>query len=187
MALGKSKKYDEQRLKAYALRLLASRALSAGELRDRLRRHAERAEDIESVMRSMKEYGFTDDRRFAEHFSTARAQSGAVGKQRVLSDLLRKRVSRTVAESAVGAAYAESDESELVAAWLQRKYRGRNLHEFLSEDKNLASAFRRLRTAGFSAGASIRVLKRFAASADALEGTDDCLSGDPRSEGENQA
>lgn len=178
MALGKPKRYDEAALKAYALKLLASRALSAGELRDRLRRHAGRPEDIESVMQAMQEYGFTNDGRFAEHFSAARAQSGAVGKQRVLVDLLRKKVNRSVAENAVAAAYSGADEGELVTAWLMRKYRGKNLQEFLAEEKNLASAFRRLRTAGFSSGASIRVLKRFAAGDVDLEGLEESIEGD---------
>jgi hypothetical protein len=44
-----------------------------------------------------------------------------------------------------------------------------DLGELLQEDKKLQSVFRRLRYAGFSAGASVRVLKRYAAQADRLE------------------
>jgi regulatory protein len=43
----------------------------------------------------------------------------------------------------------------------------------LQDDKHLASAFRRLRNAGFSAGGSIKVLKRYAAEADRLEEIDE--------------
>jgi SOS response regulatory protein OraA/RecX len=179
MSLGKPRRYDEAALKAYALKMLASRALSAGELRDRLRRHAERPEHIEAVMSAMQEYGFTNDTRFAEHFSAARAHSGAVGKQRVLGDLLKKKVNRKVAESAVAEAFSGADETEAVTAWLQRKYRGKDLPEFLAEPKNLAAAFRRLRTAGFSSGASIKVLKRFAAGEVDLEGMEESLGGEP--------
>jgi regulatory protein len=178
LPFGKPRRYDLDTLKAYALKLLASRALSAGELRDRLRRHAERPEDIETVMESMREYGFTNDQRFAEHFSSARAQSGAVGKQRVLGDLLKKKVNRGLAELAVNSAYAETDETELVKAWLQRKYRGKDLTALFADPKQLASAFRRLRTAGFTSSASIRVLKRFAAGDVDLEGMDDSFAGE---------
>jgi regulatory protein len=60
----------------------------------------------------------------------------------------------------------------LIEAFLARKYRARNLTVLLSEEKHLASAWRRLRYAGFSAGNSLRVLKRYAADEarlDALE------------------
>jgi regulatory protein len=61
----------------------------------------------------------------------------------------------------------------MIEQYLQRKYRGHNLAELLCDEKRLASAFRRLRTAGFSAGGSIKVLKRYAAEAERLEDMDD--------------
>ena len=52
---------------------------------------------------------------------------------------------------------------------MRRKYRGQEAGNFLSDEKNLAGAFGVLRYAGFSAGQSIRVLKRFAAQPEALD------------------
>jgi len=43
----------------------------------------------------------------------------------------------------------------------------------LKDQKELASAFRKLRGAGFSTGNSIRVLKKFAAEAEQLEGIEE--------------
>jgi hypothetical protein len=43
----------------------------------------------------------------------------------------------------------------------------------LAEEKHLASAYRKLRLGGFSSGNSIRVLKRYAAEADRLEGLEE--------------
>jgi regulatory protein len=57
----------------------------------------------------------------------------------------------------------------LIEAFLKRKYRGKDLGPLLKEEKNLASAFRRLRYAGFSSSESIRVLKRYASRAEELE------------------
>jgi regulatory protein len=65
--------------------------------------------------------------------------------------------------------FRDTNEDELIQAFLERKYRNRPLPAFLAVDKNLASAFRRLRYAGFSAGNSIRVLKRYAKNEEALE------------------
>ena len=49
----------------------------------------------------------------------------------------------------------------MIQRFLERRYRGKNLKEYLKEEKNLASAYRRLRTAGFTSSASLKVLKRF--------------------------
>jgi regulatory protein len=66
--------------------------------------------------------------------------------------------------------YQETDETKLIEEFLKRKYRGKKLGEFLGEEKNLAAAYRRLRYAGFPAGASIGVLKRYVRQAEELEG-----------------
>lgn len=56
---------------------------------------------------------------------------------------------------------------------LERKFRGKDLAEMLQDEKKLASVYRRLRTAGYSTGNSVKVLKRYAAAhgdhLDALE------------------
>jgi regulatory protein len=169
MPLGPPKRFDRDKLKDYALRLLAARALSKGELRQRLRRHAATPEDADAVLAQLEEYGLTDDRRFAEHFSETRAQSGAHGRQRVLTDLLRKRVQRPVAEAAVREAFAGTDEPAQVEAWIQRKFRGKELAEYLSDPRRLQSAYRRLRLAGFSSPAVLTALKRHTAAPHVLE------------------
>ena len=74
-----------------------------------------------------------------------------------------------MAQKAADQAYASVDEVELIERFLSRKFRGKNLGELLQEQKNLASAYRKLRVAGFSSGNAIRVLKRYAAEAEALE------------------
>jgi regulatory protein len=169
MPLSKPKRLAGDGLKAYALRQLAGRALSSGELREKLRRKAENPADVDAVMKELEELRLTDDGRFAGHFASSRASSGTFGRQRVLTDLMRKRVPRKVAEHAVTEAYSETDEPAQVRAWLERKYRGKNLAELLKDPAQLAGAFRRLRTAGFSSAASIRVLKTWDQRAEDLE------------------
>ena len=68
---------------------------------------------------------------------------------------------------------------EIIEEFLRRKYRGKQLGAFFGEAKNLAAAFRRLRYAGFSAGQSIRVLKRFASQPEAAEVLDTLESEEP--------
>jgi len=166
------KRLDVEGLMNYALRALGSRALSMGELRQKLQRRAETRSDVDAVIAKLKEAGYLDDRRYADTFATARLENEGLGRSRVLRDLRQRRVAPALAEQAVNRAFKETDETELIEAYLQRKFRGKDLKSWLAEEKNLAAAYRRLRYAGFSSGNSVRALKRYAERADELEGTE---------------
>ena len=164
---------DRDKLLNDALRALGGRAHSSGELREKLRRRAQNNEDVDAVLGKLKEAGYLNDRNFAENYASARLQNQGLGKMRVLRDLRQRRVAPKLAEQVTEQTYQKTNEADLIEEFLRRKYRGKELGVFLSEEKNLAGAFRRLRYAGFSAGQSIRVLKRFASQPevlDALEG-----------------
>jgi regulatory protein len=167
---------DATALWSYAVKILGMRALSTGEVRDKLRRKAENPEDIDSVISRLRDYGFLNDTQFADNYARARRDSEGFGKMRVVRDLRQRRVAPTVAEQAVKSAFEDTDETEMIEAYLARKYRAKNLPEFLQQDKNLKAAYRRLRYAGFGVGPSIRVLKRYAAQAEQLEGEEDQAS-----------
>jgi regulatory protein len=169
MTQRKPKVLPPEQLFSLALRALGGRAHSVGELREKLRRRAERPEDVEAVLAKLKEAGYLDDKRYAEYYAAARLENEGLGKIRVLRDLRQRRVAGSLAEQVAEAAYQDTDETKLIEAFLERKYRGKQLRTFLREEKNLASAFRRLRYAGFSAGASIRVLKRYAQQPEVLD------------------
>ncbi len=164
---------DFEALMAYAARILSSRAQTIAELREKLRRRAARREDADQVLTRLKESGYLNDARFAESFATWRRENRGLGQTRVLRDLMARRVAPAVAKKAAETAYREVDEIALIENFLARKYRGKNLGALLAEEKHLASAYRKLRTAGFSFGNSIRVLKRYAAEAERLEDMED--------------
>ena len=166
---GKIRLLDSAGLLQYAMRALTARALSAGELRQKLERRAEQPEYVRQVLERLKEYGYLDDRRFAEAYSTARLENEGFGKMRVLKDLSRRRVAPGLARETVDRVFEGSDECALIQEYLRRKFRRVALETFLAEPRNLASAYRRLRTAGFSAGNAIRVLKNYAAEAELLD------------------
>ena len=165
----KAKLLELEQLKSYAAQALAARAQSSSELRTRLRKKAARKEDVDEILAYLKEAGYIDDRRFAGAFADWRRDSQGMGKARVVRDLMTRRVAPAIAQAAAEAAYEGTDEVALIETWIARKYRGKNLREFLAEQKNLASAFRRLRTAGFSSGNSIKVLKRYANAAEDID------------------
>ena len=163
------RKLDLEALLAYAAKTLASRAQSSGELREKLRRRAERAADADAVIGKLKDAGYLNDKRFAESFASWRKENEGFGKSRVMRDLMARRVAPALAKQTADAAFLKADEIAMIEKFLERKYRGKNLGALLAEEKHLASAYRKLRTAGFSTGNSIRVLKRYAADAERLE------------------
>jgi regulatory protein len=168
---------DEAALMEYAARLLSGRAHTGGEMRDKLRRRAARSSDVDTVLANLRRLGYLDDRRFAENFAAARLENEGLGRARVLRDLRQRHVAPKLADEAVARTYKAQDEPALIEAFLARKYRGRNLAALLSEEKHLASAWRRLRYAGFSSANSLRVLRRYAADEAKL----DALESEPES------
>jgi regulatory protein len=158
---------------AYAARTLGGRAQTSSELREKLKRRASRKEDVDAVISRLKDGGYLNDKRFAESFANWRRDNAGFGKSRVVRDLMSRRVAPALAKQAAETAYGESDETAMIEAFLARKYRGKDLKTLLMEEKYLASAYRRLRGAGFSSGNSIRVLKRYAAEAERLEETEE--------------
>ncbi len=164
---GAAKKLSHEELLAYGMRLLAGRALSAGELRSRLQRRAEDPAAVEATMERLGQYGFIDDARFAEYFASARRDSGT-GQQRVLRDLRQRRVSATVASHAVRSAFEGSDETQMIRDWLSRKLRNTDLREYLQDDKHVSSVYRKLRYAGFTSASISRVLGDYSSRATEL-------------------
>jgi regulatory protein len=164
----KYRKLDSAALWDYALKALAARAQSAAQIRQKLRSRAERAGDVEEIMARLRDYGYVNDARFAEGFATARLED-RLGKHRVLRDLRERHVAPAVAEQTVRKVYSSVDETRLVEEFIRRKYRLAARESLFQDDKDLASAFRKLLRAGFTSSVVIQVLKRFARNPDLLD------------------
>jgi len=153
----------------YALKILGGRAHSTGELREKLHRRAAKAEDVEPMLGRLKDYGYLDDRRYAESYATARLNNDKLGSARVVRDLRQRRVAPALAEKSVSQAYRDVKEEELIEDWVRRKYRLAAKESLFQEDKDVAGAYRRLLRAGFRGGDILRVLKRFARNPNLIE------------------
>ena len=164
-----SRRLDAAQLWELALKTLGARACSTGELRQKLVQRAARLEDVDATLARLKEYRYLDDRRFAENFASARLENQRIGKNRVSQELRRRRVAPSLAQTAVEKTYKNVDETTLIEEFLRRKYRSAPREPLFGDDKQLASAYRRLMRAGFGSGNAIRALKRFAANPDLLD------------------
>jgi regulatory protein len=160
---------DEAALWDYAVKTLAGRAQSAGQLRVKLQMKAQRQADVDAVLARLKEYRYLDDRKFAESFAAARLENQQFGKGRVLRDLRQRRVAPAVAERTVAKVYETVDEPALIEDFVRRRYRSASRQGLFQDDKELAAAYRKLLHAGFSSGNILRALKRFARNPDLLD------------------
>jgi len=153
----------------YAVRALSTRSYSSAELRNKLRRRALKTGDVDPVISRLREIGYLNDERFAEMFTTLRVESDGFGRARVLSDLRARRVATPMAEKAVARAFAGKNEPEMIAAWIERRMPSVAAGEHTGDERQLAAAWRKLRRAGFSSGAILTELRRFAARPELLE------------------
>src|ERR1017187_702954 len=166
----KRPRLDAAALWEYALRVLAGRAHSTGDLLQKLRGKAERAADVDPTIARLKEYGYLNDRKFAESFAAARLENEGLGKTRVLADLSRRRGAAAVAEQSVGKVYEDVNEQALAEDFVRRKFRMASKEDLFQDGKQMASAYRRLMRAGFRSATTIAVLKKFARDPDLLDG-----------------
>jgi len=165
----KHKPLDAEALWHYALRTLGGRAQSTGDLREKLRQRAGRASDVDYTLARLKDLGYLNDKRFAESFAAARLSNDKLGSSRVVQDLRRRHIAPTLAENTVQQTYEGVDETAMIEDWIRRKYRMTQREGLFSEEKDMASAYRRLMHAGFRSGEIIRVLKRFAKNPELLD------------------
>ena len=161
---------DADALWDYAVRTLAGRAHSTGELRVKLERKALHRADVDATLARLKENRYLDDRKFAESFAASRLENQQFGRNRVLRDLRQRRVAPAVAERTVAKVYSETDETALIENYVRRRFRSAPRERLFQDEKDLASAYRKLLRAGFSSGNIVRVLKRFARDPDLLDG-----------------
>ena len=164
----KPKPLDAKGLLDYALRALSARALTQGELRTRLARRAADPADIDPTIARLKEYGYVNDRRFAETYARLRLENQGLGRFRVLRDLKTRRVAPALAEKVVADTYRAVDEDTLIDEYLHRKFRRQKPTDLTPN--RLASLYRTLVRAGFPSGKIMKALRKLSLPDDWVDG-----------------
>lgn len=117
---------EKRRAKQRAYRILAGRAHSEKELREKLLRKGVEARIVEEVIAELKEQRFLDDRAFALAYARSRMIHRPVGEFALRSELWQKGVEKEIIEAAVREAYAEKDQRTVareLAAKRARRYK----------------------------------------------------------------
>lgn len=125
--------------------------------------------DAGATIERLKDIGYLNDERFAENFAQARLENDGFGRIRLLRDLRARRVAGEIAERAVEQALEGRSETELIDAWIERRMPSINTGGPVEDDRKLASAYGKLRRAGFTSGAILAALKQRAARPEAIE------------------
>ena len=152
-----TRKLGETDLFAYALKSLAARATSSGEMKSKLERRALRKSDVDAVIRRLHDAGYLNDQRFAESFASWRKDNQRLGRRRVERDLRARRVAPKLAESAVARAYEDTDEVAMLREHIARRVRRSGPPK---DRRAMASLYRHLVVAGFSPSQIFPELRR---------------------------
>src|SRR2546426_11131860 len=154
---GSPRKLDsESDLYNAALRALMRRAHSVYEMRLTLERRAEDKSLVKKIIERLKSAGLIDDARYAEQFARQRTESRKQGKFRIARDLRGRGIPDRHIDAALEETAKTTDEGAMVRQRIERKlrsYRGE------LDEKKLASMYRSLLRAGFSADVVRRELK----------------------------
>ena len=152
---------SESALYDAAIKILMRRAHSVSEMKKALLRRTADEDLIQKVLARLKQNGYVDDARYAKQFARHRTESRKQGKFRIARDLRARGVPDRHIEAALEEAAQQTDEAALVRQRIERKlrsFRGPNAIKKV-DDRKLASLYRSLLRAGFSADVIRRELR----------------------------
>ena len=150
---------SETDLYTAAVNGLARRAYSVYEMRTYLERRAEDKDSVKSVLDRLKNLDYLDDGRYARQFVRLHTELRKQGAFRIARDLRARGVPDRHIEAALAERSPESSESALVRERLQRRIK---LLRGPLDERRVASLYRSLLRAGFSADTIRRELSALA-------------------------
>jgi regulatory protein len=149
----------ETELYTAAINALARRAYSVHEMKVYLERRAEDKDLVKTVLHRLKHLYYLDDARYAIQFVRVRTELRKQGAFRIARDLRARGVPDRHIEAALADRPAESSESTLVRERLERRIK---LLRGPLDERRVASLYRNLLRAGFSADTIRRELSALA-------------------------
>ncbi|MBI5419566.1 MAG: regulatory protein RecX [Deltaproteobacteria bacterium] len=128
-----------------ALRMLSRRALSEGEIRDKLSDRGFASAQAEAAIRRLRELGLVDDRKLCAQLARSYRESRRYGPVKISWTLRARRFPPDLVEEVLKGSSSEEDEVAAAMAALRKKFRG----EIPSGRQGAAKAYRFLAMRGF--------------------------------------
>jgi regulatory protein len=135
----------KEKVMAAALRILAARARSENQLREKLL--AKQWLDhslIEDCLARLKELGYVNDKSFAYNFALSKLRLKATGRSRLARQLMEKKVPREVIEEALDLVFEEVAEDELIDKAIAKQIRLQGLPQDMKGSRKLFAHLMRL-------------------------------------------
>ncbi len=119
-----------------AVKLLAAKPRSIGELRERLLEKLWTDEEIvESVIEKLKEYKYLDDEQYARNLAMSKLRQKPQGKRRLQQSMSQKKLDKETVESAISEAFEKLPEDELIDATIGKRLRVKGKPETREDTK----------------------------------------------------
>jgi regulatory protein len=107
-----------------AVKLLAAKPRSVGELRERLlEKNWTNTEIVDRVLDKLKEYHYLDDTKFAGDLALSKLRQKPQGKRRLQQSLSQKKLSKEDVQTAIVSAFEKMPETELIDAAIAKRLR----------------------------------------------------------------
>jgi regulatory protein len=107
-----------------AVNLLAAKPRSIRELRERLlEKNWTNLEIVNAVIEKLEEYGYLDDRKFAEDLALSKLRQRPQGKRRLQQAMSQKKLDRDTLDNAITSAFEKMPEEDLIDAAIKKRLR----------------------------------------------------------------
>lgn len=119
-----------------AVKLLAAKPRSIGELRERLlEKNWTNAEIVDRVIAKLEEYKYLDDQQFASDLAVSKLRQKPQGRRRLLQSLSQKKLSKENVDSAIKNAFEKLPEADLIDSAIEKRLRVKGKPETLEDKK----------------------------------------------------
>lgn len=133
-----------------AVKLLAAKPRSIGELRERLlEKNWTNAAIVDRVIAKLEEYKYLDDQQFAADLAVSKLRQKPQGKRSLLRTLSQKKLSKETVDTAVRNAFEQIPEADLIDRAIEKRLRLKGKPETLEDKKKF---FDHLLRQGFDFG-----------------------------------
>jgi len=119
-----------------AVRLLAAKPRSIGELRERLLEKSwTNREIVDAVIEKLGEYNYLDDQKYAADLAVSKLRQRPQGKRRLKQTLSQKKLDKETVDEAVNSAFEKIPETELIDRVIEKQIRLKGMPETREEVK----------------------------------------------------
>jgi regulatory protein len=107
-----------------AVKLLAAKPRSIGELRERLlEKNWTNAEIVDAVIEKLSDYKYLDDRQFASDLAVSKLRQQPQGKRRLKQTLSQKKLDKEIVDQAIASAFEKLPEEDLIDQAIEKRLR----------------------------------------------------------------